>query len=432
MKYFAAFIALIFFINASYAEELYFPPLFGDDWETLSPEELGWQSDKIEPLLDFLEEKNTRAFLVLKDGKIVIEEYFAGFKADSAWYWASAGKTLTSFTVGLAQEEGLLDINDPTSDYLGEGWTSCDPADERKITIKRQLTMSSGLDDGVENRDCTDPECLVCLVEPGERWAYHNAPYTLLDQVVESATGETYNAYFFRKIRNRIGMNGAWLPIDYNNVYFSSPRSMARFGILMLGRGDWNGETIMSDKSYLSDMTETSQDINKSYGYLWWLNGKDSYMIPQLQLVFDGSMCPNAPEDMYSALGKNGQILNVVPSENLIVVRMGDKPAEGYDGIATVFNCEIWDFLNEIRDSQNSIADENFPIKIYPNPASANLRIEVAGDYKILDCRGSIVAEGESLGELDLDVSFFSSGVYSIVFRGQSGEINTERISIIH
>ena len=106
---------------------------------------------------------------MLKDGKIAIEKYFGTFTKDSLWYWASAGKTLTAFLVGQAQEDGLLSIGDSTSKYLGVGWPGLTPEQERKITIRHQLTMTTGLDDGLEDNHCTLDSCLQFLAEPGTR-----------------------------------------------------------------------------------------------------------------------------------------------------------------------------------------------------------------------------------------------------------------------
>jgi CubicO group peptidase (beta-lactamase class C family) len=210
-------------VQPLFSSEIYFPPADNNNWESVSPEELNWNTEKIPGLLEFIEEKNSKAFLVLKDGRIVIEKYFGSFTRDSLWYWASAGKTLTAATVGIAQEEGLLSIDDKTSDYLGTGWTSLAKEKEDLITIRHQLTMSSGLDDGVANRDCWEPECLQYLEDAGERWAYHNAPYTLLEQVVESAAGQTYNQFFFGALRNKIGMDGAWIKARLQQRLFQLP-----------------------------------------------------------------------------------------------------------------------------------------------------------------------------------------------------------------
>ena len=70
---------------------------------------------------------------------------------------------MTAFSVGVAQESGLLSIEDPSTTYLGEGWTSLNPEQEELITIRHQLTMTTGLDDGLENTDCTNSDCLSFL-----------------------------------------------------------------------------------------------------------------------------------------------------------------------------------------------------------------------------------------------------------------------------
>ena len=191
------------------AQQTYFPPLNNNLlWDTLSPSNLGWCTDKIDTLYDFLQQENTKGFILLKDGYIVLEKYFGTFTKDSLWYWASAGKTITSFLVGKAQEEGFLNINDTTSTYLGSGWTSCTPLEEGNIQIVNQLTMTTGLDDGVPDNHCTIDTCLSYLADAGTRWAYHNAPYTLLESVLTNATGSPINTYTQNKLKNATGMNG--------------------------------------------------------------------------------------------------------------------------------------------------------------------------------------------------------------------------------
>lgn len=75
------------------SEELYFPPIGSDDWERISVEELNWNEDEVQPLLDYLESKDTKAFLILKNGKIVLESYFNGSDASENNAWNSTGKT---------------------------------------------------------------------------------------------------------------------------------------------------------------------------------------------------------------------------------------------------------------------------------------------------------------------------------------------------
>jgi len=318
---------------------VYFPS--GNNWETVTPASLGWNETGLNDVYTYLQQKNTKAFIILKKGKIVAEKYFGTFTADSNWYWASAGKTMTAFLVGIAQEQGILNINNRTSQYIGTGWTSLPLAKENLITVKHQLTMTTGLDDGVADVDCTLPSCLQYKTDAGARWAYHNAPYTLLDKVVESASGLTYNQYFQQKIRDRIGMNGIWMKLGYNNVYFSTARSMARFGLLLLAKGKWDQTTILADTNYIHTQTTTSQNLNPSYGYLTWLNGKGSYMLPTLQFVFSGNLFPNAPADMYAALGKDDQKIYVVPSQQLVVIRMGESAGQTQLALSS-FDNELW------------------------------------------------------------------------------------------
>lgn len=396
------------------AQQIYFPPSNSNLWATLQPEELGWNSSKIPELYDLLEQNNTKAFLVLKDGKIVLEKYFASFTPDSLWYWASAGKTLTAFAIGLAQQLALLHIEDPVSLYLGSGWSSLPPAQEDSIRIVHLLSMTSGLDDGVANPDCTDPDCLQYLVPVATRWAYHNAPYTLLEQVIQSATGQTLNLFVYQKILSRIGMSGAFIPIGYNRVFFSTPRSMARFGVMILAKGTWEGQVLLSDQEYYSQMTTTSNPFNESYGYLWWLNGKETFMLPQLQFTIPGPLIPSAPSDMLIAAGKNGQFINVVPSQNLVIVRLGNTPDTG--PVALAFNEDIWSILTQIvTDHTHTQTYYQKPLLIYPNPFSSNISVEPAGKteyewYQLFNSCGGLVWEGKYIQEENF--SSLPAGIY--------------------
>lgn len=406
---------------------MYFPPTTGNSWDTLSPSSLGWCQDKIDTLLNFLDSKNTKAFIVLKDGKIVIEHYFDTFTVDSLWYWASAGKSLTSFLVGMAKQDGFLNLSDSTSQYLGSGWTICPPAKEGMITVLDQLRMTSGLNDLVPDNYCTDDTCLEYLADAGTRWAYHNAPYTLLDGVIENSTGQALNLYLLNKVKTPTGMTGNYYPSGYNSLFISVPRSMARFGLLMLNHGNWDGNQIMTDTTYYNEMINTSQNLNPSYGYLWWLNGKPSYLVPGLQIPFPGPLMPHAPLDMYSALGKNGQFINIVPSQNLVLVRMGDAPGVGE--VPFLFNDSIWERMQDVMCGTtdiNSNADRISMSEIYPNPTSGNLFIQsdLNSNYRILNLLGVEVLNGEfSKGENKLDLTRLNNGIYFIQSGRESQKI---------
>ncbi|KUJ54948.1 serine hydrolase domain-containing protein [Chryseobacterium aquaticum] len=329
--------------NPQSQESMYFPPLNSNDWETKSVSSLGWNQSKIPDLLNYLQTKNSKSFIILQNGRIVMENYFDSHTSSSVWYWASAGKTLTSTVTGIAEQEGFININHKVSDYIGNGWTSEPLTKENLITCKHLLTMTSGLDDALG--DNVAPNNLQYKADAGTRWAYHNV-YVKLQDVVSQATGKTWSEYFNTKLRDKIGMNGNWIQNGDNSVYWSNTRSMARFGLLALNNGNWNGSQIVN-ANYFNNATNTSQNINLSYGYLWWLNGKTSYHLPQSQLQFPRKLIPNAPDDMYCALGKNDQKIYVVPSKKLVIIRMGNA-ADNVNLALSDFDDILWQKINAV------------------------------------------------------------------------------------
>lgn len=353
------FLITAFFVSCTQEEkpipsrEMYFPPINSMQWEISTFNELGWNVQEFENLKMYLESMNTRAFIVLKDGRIVIEEYFGrtiignqAFGRTSQWYWASAGKTLTATLVGIAQQEGKLNIEDPSSDYLGTSWTNLSPQQEGLIQIKHQLSMTTGLDYLGVDLDCTLPPCLRYRADAGQQWFYHNAPYTLLEKVVENATGINYNSYTRQKVGDKIGMGGQWISQEFNNVYWSTARDMARFGLLILNRGKWEDTEVISDPNYFNQMVSSSQALNPAYGYLWWLNGQQSIIFPGISTSLNLSLASNAPVDLIAGMGKNGQFVEVVPSMGLVVVRMGEAPDNAL--VPIVFHNEMWERLMRV------------------------------------------------------------------------------------
>ncbi len=331
--------------------EVYFPSITDDDWATYQAEDLQWNLEALGELKVFLEATETRAFIILKNGRIVVEEYWnkgllnQQFQASTNWYWASAAKSLTSFLIGQAVSQGKIDLEKPSSDYLGSGWSSLSPEEESRINVRHHLSMTTGLDDSI-GFSCTDQECLSFKTNPGERWSYHNAPYTLLAEVLEGGSGQDFDDFFEENIKDQIGMDGFWQYVGYDHLFFSTARSMARFGLLMKNGGKWDQDVVIEDTNFLASSINSSQDINPSYGYLWWLNGKSSKIFPGSQITINQSMSQEAPQDMYAALGTNSQILNIVPSESLVLVRMGGDPDDSL--VPTSYMEEVWRLLNKV------------------------------------------------------------------------------------
>jgi CubicO group peptidase (beta-lactamase class C family) len=325
-------------------EQMYFPPIGSTTWETKTVESLGWNQSQVQPLLDYLEQKNTKCFMILHNGKIVMEYYFNGHTASDTWQWNSAGKTLVATTTGIAQQENLLNINNKVSDYLGTGWTSEPLTKENMITSRNLLTMTSGIDDA---SDFVITSNLTYLADANSRWSYHNVFQKLMD-VVAAASNQTFETYFNAKLKDRIGMDGFWDNGIIYKIYNSNTRSMARFGLLALNKGKWNNTQIINE-SFFNESITTSQNINPSYGYLWWLNGKNSFMIPGEQTQFTGFLVPNAPAEMYAAMGASDQRIYVVPSKKIVIVRMGNASDPSNPNFAlSGFDNEFWQKINAV------------------------------------------------------------------------------------
>lgn len=326
------------------AETMYYPPTSGTTWETKTVASLGWNQSAIQPLKDYLLQKHSKSFMILVNGRIVMEEYFDGHTASTTWPWNSAGKTLVTASTGIAQQEGLVNINTKVSQYLGAGWTSAPLLKENLITLRHLLTMTSGLND---SSNLVTTANLTYMADAGTRWSYHNVFQKLMD-VVAAASGQNFETYFNAKLKNKLGMDGFWDNGIIFKIYNSNTRSMARFGILALNKGKWENEQVLNE-NFFTESINTSQSINPSYGYLWWLNGKSSSMLPGAQTVYPGTLVPNAPADMYSAMGAEDQRIYVIPSKKMVVIRMGDASDPSNPNFAlSGFDNALWQKISAV------------------------------------------------------------------------------------
>ena len=430
MKLIILIITLIVLTITTYtadAQTMYFPPATGTVWDTIAPASLGWCQPRIDSLYSFLLAKNTSSFIILKDGKIVLEKYFGSFTADSFHLWNSASKSLTATLTGIAQEKGLIDINHSVSSYLGQGWTSATPAEEDSITLLDLLTMTSGLNPlppGCANTD-TSVACLTYLVPAGTQWTYHTGAYRKIQNVISVTSGLTMNAVTRNYIGTTIGMTGLWVQQEYA----SNTRSAARFGLLTLNKDIWSTDTLLHDTAYYRAMTTTSQPYNLSYGYLWWLNGKASYMTPGPQIVTTGALIPNGPPDMLCALGKNDQKIYVIPSTGMVVVRLGNAADSTTDANST-FDNQLWGYIDSLGCTLSGITtvDEQ-PVSIYPNPAQTMLYLHTDRSITrigIYDILGSLISE-RSYAE-QIDISLLPPALYVVRLTDADGHILTTRV----
>jgi CubicO group peptidase (beta-lactamase class C family) len=170
---------------------------------------------------------------------------------------------------------------------------------------------------------------------PGSEWIYHNGGVQVLEAVFRGATGMTIEAYAREHLWSRIGMSATWAhdragnPTTYANV-MATCRDHAKFGYLWLRRGTWaGGEQVVPD-SWVSQAITPSQDYNRAYGFLFWLNGQTPAMNAMNQPK-DEMIAPWAPNDFFAARGFGNQFIDVIPSLDLVVVRFGPDPRSSFD-----------------------------------------------------------------------------------------------------
>ncbi|MGI4871910.1 MAG: serine hydrolase [Janthinobacterium lividum] len=406
---------------------LYFPPLTGTTWATATPASLGWCQPQLDSVLAYAGRKHSKSLLILKDGRLVVEKYYGTYTADSLWYWASAGKSLTATLVGLAQQDGQLSISDSTSKYLGR-WTAATRPQQKQILLRHQLTMTTGLDDTPPlpcDNESSTPTCLRYLTTPATRWAYHTGAYRVLQDVLVQASGaNSITAYTYQRLGSRIGMVGAWS----NYVFYSRARDMARFGLFIQAKGSWSGTGILTDAAYFTAMTTPSQTLNRSYGYLWWLNGQPSYLLPTLQITFPGPLIPAAPADLVAALGKNDQKIYVVPSLGLVVVRQG-QAADLSKQAASSFDNELWTRLMAMLCRPLAAAPASgsqVGYEAFPNPATDLLTLRqpgpAAASIRLLDALGRVARQQPSGPETQVSLAGLAPGLYLVQWLAADGQ----------
>lgn len=314
--------------------DIYYPPLTGATWETISPVTLGWDTLKLRDAINYVGENNSTAFIILWKGRIVTEKYWGGFTSTSSARIFSATKSIGSFLIGLAQQQGKLDINKKVSDYIGTGWSNALPIRENKITVKHLITMTSGL-----------TENLIYEAEPGTKWYYNTIAYHKIYAVLAAAYNQSNDEYTKAQLWSKIGMQNSFWDVEPGGgpSMSCSGRDMARFGLMILSDGKWNGTTLMNDSEYFKTMTNSSQSLNPSYGYLWWLNGKSAYMLPGTTgEVFSGGLVPYAPSDWIAALGYGDKKIYVVKSKDLVIIRHGAPSNAPITYALSNFDNELW------------------------------------------------------------------------------------------
>jgi len=334
--------------------------------QPLNPEEILWPNGDLVPKSELLHEFNlsllnkaldkafeepnpeqprrTRAVVIVYQGNLIAERYAPNITKDTALIGWSMTKSITSALVGIRVKQGELDIHDPAP--VPEWQKPDDP--RRKITLDHLLKMNSGLefDETYESDPLSDVNTMLftkpdmgafatsfpLASEPGIVWSYSSGTTMIISKILRHSFDdqEEYLSFPRKELFNKIGMRSAVLEPDASGTFagasygYATARDWARFGLLYLNNGIWNGESILPDGWVNYTTTPAPASDKGEYGAQFWLN-KGTSEDPKDRKY------PQLPRDAFFCLGHNEQSVTMIPSLQLVVVRLGMTTKGGWD-----------------------------------------------------------------------------------------------------
>ncbi|NIW23894.1 MAG: serine hydrolase [Gammaproteobacteria bacterium] len=312
--------------------------------ETLLQAASDWAFDRESP------EQVTLSLLVVHDGQLIHERYAPGVDVSTRTRTWSTAKSIAGTLIGMLVDQGRMSLDEP----LGFDWypkVSSEQSDPRsEITLRHVLNMSSGLypldNDGLEYATGSGMAYWAgassihglrdrgLVREPGTYWDYENYDTLRAVYAMKQTIGEdAYLEFPRRALLDRIGMRNTLLSVDrfgdfiLSSQVYTNARDLARFGLLYLQGGVWNGERLISEEwiDFIRTPAPATADRGNFYGAQWWLVPDDR---------------SDVPKDMYSTSGNRGQYVIVVPSHDLVIVRRGlDYGRQGFNR---------WDLAREV------------------------------------------------------------------------------------
>lgn len=315
------------------------------DWPTATLEEVGIQGDTIRRLVNLIgnaQPNDFRGVVVIKDHKIVLEEYFNTYWRETVHDIRSAGKSVTSMLIGIAIDKGFVKgIDQPIMDFFTKEKATFKISKQvEDITIKDILTMSSGLDADANDINSKGNELyllasddwvkfalqLPTAFEKGRQYRYNSVCAMLAGAIIENATGMQLSAFADQYLFGPLGINNYyWYAGPHHrtagmgNIYFTA-FDFAKLGVLLTQNGQWEGKQIIS-QSWIKDMFTKHLDISAQdpfgdgYGYLWYISSKE---------------VNNKAYTYFYASGNGGNKLYVVPELDLVVSILSSAYGRGY------------------------------------------------------------------------------------------------------
>lgn len=308
------------------------------DWSVTDASTAGLDQAALDAMAADAEAAGSNCLVVTRHGELVAEWYWNGWDEQSEQEIFSATKSITSTLVGLAADQGLLSLDDAAADYIPE-WKG---TPSEAVTIRNLVSNDSGRYQDMVSDYVTmtlqEPDKTAYAIgldqqfDPGTQWVYNNAAIQTLDQVLEQATGMPTHEFARQALFEPLGM-ASHIGTDESGGTFTymggqaSCRDLARFGLLFLRNGEWDGEQLLSSE-WVDAATHPSQTLNPNYGYLWWLfgdrAGDGAGTTPR-----GGTVPDSAGREFYAALGLGNQVVAVFPDEGIVATRLGIQNGVG-------------------------------------------------------------------------------------------------------
>jgi CubicO group peptidase (beta-lactamase class C family) len=323
------------------------------EWRECKPEAVGMNSDKLLQAIKYAATPafNTEGLVILRKGHIVGEAYFGNFKINSRHVSHSVAKSFTSALVGIAIDKGLIkDIDERICQYYKE-WDCEDKDDLRsRITIRHAMTLTTGLE-WQENWSKWDPTTNDALKmgqsgrfikymterkglhKPGQRFYYSTGDPMLLSRVIQAATGVTAFEFARQNLFKYLNITNVDWERDrdgYTSTAWglhTTVRDYAKFGYLFINKGYWEYRRVVSEE-WVEKSTKTDPTVKMwiGYGYLWHVN------LPNRLSISRSPISTAAiPPEGYMAEGVRGQNIFILPSKDLVIVRVANQTREAMD-----------------------------------------------------------------------------------------------------
>lgn len=284
---------------------------------------------------DELANRRTKAVVVIHKGQLIAENYAAGVNQHTPLLSWSMAKSITNMQVGLLVKDGLLNINQQA---LVPQWQEF-AGDYHKITLDHLLRMSSGLDFS-EVYAVGGDAAMMLSVEPGaaefaadkpiayqadSHWSYSSGTSNIISGIIKRSIGGNFQRYYEftqKRLFLPLGIESAQLEADANGTFigssymYATARDWAKLGQLMLQDGIWKGLRILPKGWVKYSITPTKTDPLNHYGAHFWLNRDPDSKNTQRKW-------PSVPTDAYYMSGFQGQSVIIIPSHELVIVRLG-------------------------------------------------------------------------------------------------------------